>query len=89
MTYKILTIKKFEKDFEKLDKSTQKIIKHWIDRNLVGTENPRYHGKSLSENLSSLWKYHIGDYRLLCEIKDNELLLVMITIGHTSDIYEG
>lgn len=87
MTYKILTTQKFDRAFSKLDKQTQKIIKSWIVKNLVDTENPRIHGKGLTANRSGQWRYRIGDYRLLCNIQDDQLVIVMIDIGHRRNIY--
>lgn len=87
MKYKILTTQKFDKAFSKLDKYTQKIIKSWIVKNLVDTENPRIHGKGLVANKSGQWRYRIGDYRLLCDIQDDQLVILMIDIGHRRNIY--
>jgi mRNA interferase RelE/StbE len=87
LKYKILTTQKFDKAFSKLDKYTQKIIKSWIVKNLVDTENPRIHGKGLVANKSGQWRYRIGDYRLLCDIQDDQLVIVMIDIGHRRNIY--
>ena len=52
MIYQIVTTDKFDKSFKKLDKQTQKIIKAWIEKNLMGCENPRLHGKWLTANKS-------------------------------------
>ena len=88
MTYKILTTEKFDKAFKKLDKQTQKIIKSWIDKNLVGCENPRIHGKKLAADLGQYWRYRVGDYRILSDIQDDKLVLIFIDIGHRSRIYQ-
>lgn len=87
MIYQIVTTDKFDKSFKKLEKQTQKIIKAWIEKNLIGCENPRLHGKWLTANKSVQWRYRIGDYRILAEIRDNELVLVLIEAGHRSRIY--
>ena len=87
MIYQIVTTDKFDKSFKKLDKQTQKIIKAWIEKNLVGCENPRLHGKGLTANKSGRWRYRVGDYRILAEIRDNELVLVLVEVGHRSRIY--
>ena len=89
MNYSIQTTPRFDKEFKKLDKYTQKLIKAWIVKNLVGTDNPRQHGKGLSSNRSGQWRYRIGDYRLICEIIDNELVILALTIGHRSEIYDN
>ena len=87
MIYQIVTTDKFDKSFKKLDKQTQKIIKAWIEKNLVGCENPRIHGKGLTANKSGQWRYRVGDYRILAEIRDNELVLVLVEVGHRRRIY--
>ena len=87
MIYQIVTTDKFDKSFKKQDKQTQKIIKAWIEKNLVGCENPRIHGKGLTANKSGQWRYRVGDYRILAEIRDNELVLVLVEVGHRSRIY--
>ena len=76
MIYQLLTTDRFDKAFKKLDKQTQRIIKAWIDKNLDGCENPRLHGKGLTANRSGQWRYRVGDYRILAEIRDNEIVLV-------------
>ena len=88
MTYKIVTTDKFDKAFKKLDRQTQRIIKAWIDKNLMGCENPRIHGKGLTANRSGQWRYRVGDYRILADIRDDEIVLVLIDVGHRSRIYK-
>ena len=87
MIYQIVTTDKFDKSFKKLDKQTQKIIKAWIEKNLMGCENPHLHGKGLTANKSGQWRYRVGNYRILAEIRDNELVLVLIEAGHRRRIY--
>lgn len=87
MKYNIITTDKFDKAFKKLDRQIQKIIKAWIDKNLVDCENPRIHGKGLTANRSGQWRYRVGDYRILADIRDDELVLVFIDVGHRSSIY--
>lgn len=87
MIYQIVTTDKFDKSFKKLDKQTQKIIKAWIEKNLMGCENPRLHGKGLTANKSGQWRYRVGNYRILAEIRESELVLVLVEAGHRSRIY--
>lgn len=86
--YLIETTSRFDKEFKKLDKYTQRMLKSWIEKHLVGCENPRLYGKGLTANRSGQWRYRIGDYRLLCEIKDEELIILALTVGHRRDIYK-
>lgn len=89
MIYNVETTPRFEREFKKLDRYTQRMIKAWIEKNLIGCHDPRVHGKGLTANRSGQWRYRIGDYRLLCEICDNELVILALTIGHRRDIYNN
>ena len=79
---------RFKKEFRKLDKYTQKIIRSWIDKNLVGQEDPRHCGKGLTANKSGQWRYRIGDYRLICQIEDDKLVILALSVGHRRSIYD-
>jgi len=86
--YEVELSERFKKEFRKFDKYTQKMIRAWINKNLVGTENPRLHGKGLTSNRSGQWRYRIGDYRLICNINDNKLIILALSVGHRRDVYE-
>lgn len=87
MSYELVITEKFEKSFRKLDRQIQKIIKSWIDKNLVGCDEPRLHGKGLTANRSGQWRYRIGDYRILADIQDTKLILILVDVGHRKNIY--
>ena len=87
MIYEISTTEKFDKALKKLDRQTQRIIKAWIEKNLINCENPRIYGKALTSNRSGQWRYRVGDYRILAEIHDNKLVLILVDVGHRRDIY--
>lgn len=87
MKYRVETTERFDKEFRKLDKYTMKMIKAWIEKNLVNCDNPRLHGKGLVGNKSGQWRYRIGDYRLLCLIEDDSLVIIALTIGHRREVY--
>ena len=89
MRYNIEFTPRFEKEFKKLDRYTQRMIKAWIDKNLVGCENPRQHGKGLTANRSGQWRYRIGDYRLLCYIEDDALVVLALSVGHRREVYNS
>lgn len=76
------------KDIQKIDKPTAALILGWIRKNLEGCENPRVHGKGLTANHSGEWRYRVGDYRLLAEIQDGKLIILMLTVGHRSEEYK-
>ena len=78
---------RFKREFRKLDKYTQKMIRAWINKNLLDCTDPRQHGKGLTENKSGQWRYRIGDYRLIWEINDNGLIILALTVGHRQEVY--
>jgi len=72
---------------KKLDKTARCRIKHFIDR-LAEEENPRARGIALQGTAcQGLWRYRVGDYRLICQIKDKELVFLLLEIGHRREIY--
>lgn len=87
MKYSIEITPRFEKEFKKLDRYTQRMIKAWIDKNLVDCEDPKAHGMALTANLKGMWRYRIGDYRMICLIEDNKLVITALNIGHRIEIY--
>lgn len=88
MSYNVETTARFDKEFKKLDRYTQRMIKAWIDKNLVGCTDPRAHGKALTANRNGQWRYRIGDYRLICLIEDNRLIITALNIGHRREVYK-
>lgn len=89
MTYSIETASRFDKEFAKLDRYTQRMLKGWIEKNLVNTDNPRQHGKGLTSNRSGQWRYRIGDYRMICQIDDGKLVILALTVGHRREVYDN
>lgn len=76
-----------KRDLEKLDKSIQKRIVSFLQERIQSTDNSRTSCKQ--GNLSDLWRYRVGDYRLLCRIENDELLILVVEIGHRKDIYNA
>ncbi len=71
----------------KLDPGVRRILLTWLLKNIDGCDDPRAHGKGLTAGLSGKWRYRVGDYRILCEIHDRELVVLTIEIGHRSTVY--
>ena len=87
MIYELKYEARAVKQIKKLDPATRKLIKSWIEKNLLNTDNPRQHGKGLTGNLSQYWRYRVGDYRILAEINDAEIIIIIVEIGHRRDIF--
>lgn len=86
--YRLTTTKKFDQALQKLDKSTRDRVIRWLETNLVDCENPRIFGKALTGNLGKYWRYRVADFRIIVEIRDKELIVIAIEIGHRSKIYQ-
>ena len=71
-----------------MDKYTKRILFEWIDKNLEGCTDPRIHGKPLGGDRSGQWRYRVGDYRIIANIEDNRLIILVIAIGHRREIYK-
>lgn len=87
MKYKVEFTKQALKELKKLDKHTALFITAWIRKNLEGCSNPRQHGKGLTANRSGQWRYRVGDYRLIAEIQDDKIIILIVQIGHRREIY--
>ena len=88
MIYKLVFSNECKKQIEKLDNSTYLLLKGWISKHLLNCENPKVYGKPLVSNKKNLWRYRIGNYRLIVQIKDNELLVLALDFRHRSIVYK-
>ena len=89
MKYKVMFTDKSKKQLLKMDKPIAKLITSWIAKNLQDCEDPRKHGKALTANRSGQWRYRVGDYRLLAEIQDENIIILIVEIGHRREIYKN
>jgi len=76
------------KALQMMDRQHAAILVAWIDKNLSATTNPRHVGEALSGGLAGLWRYRVGDYRILAKILDHEILLLLLDIAHRGDAYK-
>ena len=74
------------KQLRKLDRTMQKRILDYMDE-VALLENPRSRDKALVENMRGLWRYRIGDYRVICEIQESRIIISVHKIGHRKNIY--
>ena len=86
--YRLVYSRDFQKIFKKLDPSVQKLVASYIKHNLENTDNPRIHGKALVGDKKGLWRYRIGNYRLIVEIQDDVLIVLILTFGHRKEAYK-
>lgn len=85
--YHVVFTDRARKTLKKLDPNVSKLILAWVRKNLEGCTDPRQHGKALVGDHSGQWRYRVGDYRLIAEIIDDEIIILVLNIGHRKNIY--
>ena len=75
------------KELRKLGPDASRRILAFLDNRIQETDNPRQFGKALKGELGEFWRYRVGDYRVLCKIEDDVLIVLVVKIGHRRDIY--
>lgn len=88
MKFSVEYDEKAKKKLEKMDPPVQSRIRAWVERNLVGCENPRAKGKPLEGRLSNYWRYRVGDYRLIADIQDDKIIILIVNVDKRNDIYK-
>ena len=76
------------RELRKLDAQNQQAILRYLRERIAVAEDPRQHGKPLRMNLAGLWRYRMGDYRLICRIEENRLVVLVLKVGHRREVYE-
>ena len=77
-----------ENDLKKIDREMQRRIMRYLRERIATGKDPRRFGAPLRRELSGLWKYRLGDYRIICRIEDKKVVVYVIRIGHRKDIYK-
>ena len=85
--YALVYSKEALKDLKELDNSVSRVIYAWLKKNIDGCSDPRAHGKGLTANRSGQWRYRVGNYRIICKIEDDKVIVLVLTIGHRSTVY--
>jgi mRNA interferase RelE/StbE len=77
-----------DRDLGKLDPQQSKRILKFLRERVARLDNPRSIGQALQgSKLGEFWKYRVGDYRLICKIEDNPLLILVLRLGHRREVY--
>jgi mRNA interferase RelE/StbE len=71
----------------KLDHQIARRVLDYLD-DLTTLDDPRDRGKGLSGDLATVWRYRVGEYRVLCELRDTELVILALEVGHRSRVYD-
>ena len=78
-----------KKTLKKLDRPSQTAILNYLEDEIAVLDDPRTHGKALTGEKRGLWRYRVGDYRIICEIEDSRLTILAVAIGHRSQVYKA
>lgn len=76
-----------KRSLKRLDRQAAKRIMDFMDTRVAVADNPRRIGKALQEPLDRYWAFRVGDYRAICELRDEVLHVLVLKIGHRSDVY--
>ena len=87
-SYKVAYKRRAQKFVEKLDKPIQERIKSWVEKNLEGCENPRLRGLPLEGDLRNYWRYRVGDYRIVANIQDERIIIMIVNVDKRNDVYK-
>ncbi|HEX4067703.1 MAG TPA: type II toxin-antitoxin system RelE/ParE family toxin [Acidobacteriaceae bacterium] len=88
MAWKIEIHSDAQRDMDKLDAQIAQHILRFLDQRVARLENPRSVGEPLTgPELGHLWRYRVGDYRILCDIRDKQVVVLVIHIGHRREVY--
>jgi mRNA interferase RelE/StbE len=76
------------RDAKKLGPAARSEIVRYLRERIATNEDPRRFGKSLSRELVGLWRYRVGDYRIICKIEDDRLVVLVVAVGHRKEVYD-
>lgn len=76
------------KKIKKLDAPVRKRITKWIEENLVDCENPRFQGKNMIDYPNANWRYRLGKYRILVDIQDDKIIILVVDVDKRNDVYK-
>lgn len=88
MIWKVEIDDRARKELRKLDPSAQKLILRYLRERIATETDPRRYGKPLGADKSGLWRYRVGDYRLLCQIEDDKVVVLVLKVGHRKNVYD-
>jgi mRNA interferase RelE/StbE len=86
LAWKIELDYRARRELKSLDPGIQKKIISYLKERVI--DNPRRFGKKLSGNKSCLWRYRVGDFRLICHLQDEKLTVMVVGVGHRKEIYD-
>ncbi len=87
MTWTVDYTETARKQLRKLDKQVARRILDFLDERVAAAEEPRSTGKALTGPLGRFWRYRVGEHRIICDIQDGQLRVLVVQIGNRSEVY--
>lgn len=87
MVWQVEIAETAQKDIKKLDKKAQAAIVKFLRERVMGSDDPRQNGKALKGDLGGLWRYRVGDCRIICDIQDNIITVLVLRIRDRKEVY--
>ncbi len=87
MAWTIEYAKTAKDQLRKLDRTVARRILYFMDERIAPLENPRQSGKALKGPMGEFWRYRVGDYRVVCDIRDGVLTVLVLQIGNRREVY--
>ena len=84
--WSVETTAQFDREFKKLDRAVQRRVLAYL-HDVAGLDDPRQRGKGLTANHAGIWRYRVGDYRILVQLIDDTLTVLTLQVGHRRDVY--
>ena len=75
------------KELRKLDRPAQQDILKYLRERIATDEDPRRFGRALTGQLAGLWRYRVRDYRIICNIENDKLIVLVLRVGHRKKVY--
>ena len=75
------------RDLRKLGAEAQRMILRFLRERIATADDPRRFGRALARDLKGLWRYRVGDYRIVASIEDDRFIVLVVTVGHRREVY--
>ena len=76
------------KDLKRLDRQVQREILNYMEKRIGKTDDPRAFGKPLRHSKFGLWRYRLRDFRIICQLQEAKLVILVVAVGHRSTVYD-
>ncbi len=76
------------RDLRKLGADARRLILRYLRERIAASDDPRRFGRPLTRDLKGLWRYRVGDYRIVASIEEDRFVVLVVTVGHRREVYD-